>query len=74
MKITIEPTDVFDGVSCRVWEGEDDQGTPVHCYISRVAVPTERCTRDVERRFADRLKETRAPSPEIRALPLRLLL
>lgn len=77
MKLTIEPTDVFvtlSGVPCRIWEGADDEGTPVHCYVPLVAIRSEDVTPEVERRFAARLRETRAPSAEVRAIPARLVL
>jgi hypothetical protein len=77
MKLTIEPTSkvvMLNGtVDCRVWEGVDDEGIAVHCYIPRVAIPIN-APEPVARRFRERLLETRPPSPEVRAIPLRLIL
>lgn len=44
MKVTIEMTDELvrvDGVTCRIWKGEADNGVPVRVYVHRVAVPIE---------------------------------
>lgn len=76
MKLAIEPTSklvALDGLDCRVWEGVDDQGVRVHCYIARVAIPID-SSDDVTDRFARRLRETRAPSAEVLAIPARLIL
>ena len=87
MKITIESTDkvvqleVTDGrkhlyVPARVWEGETDKGTPVFCFITRIAptIPEPQLSPAVLDEFAKDLKETKAPSPAVRAIDLRLIL
>lgn len=69
MKITIESTSkaVFlNGMECRIWEGHTESGIPVHCYIPRVAVHKDEDTSQFERE----LKETRAPSAEVAAIPM----
>lgn len=41
MKITLEPTGRFErvnGVLCRVWTGETEQGTEIHTYVAMTAV------------------------------------
>jgi hypothetical protein len=76
MKLTIQPTSkvvTLNGVECRAWEGVDDEGTAVHCYIALVAVHID-APESVARRFREQLKEVRAPSPEVRAIPARLIL
>jgi hypothetical protein len=73
MKITIESTTktVFlDGVQCRVWEGATERGVPIHCFIPRVAVKNGE---DMSQ-FEAELKEQRAPSFEVAAIPLRMIL
>lgn len=74
MKITVENTSKvveLDGVPCRIWEGETDSGIKVHCFITRIAVDREE-TRLSE--FRTELQETRAPSAEMQAYPMRLIL
>lgn len=42
MKLTIESTTrviTVNGVPARVWEGKSEDGIPVYCAITRVAVP-----------------------------------
>lgn len=45
MKITLEPTTLVcrfaasDCISVRVWQGETDQGTPVHVFVALLANP-----------------------------------
>jgi len=80
MKITMESTDkivefVSDGaaIQCRIWEGETAAGVKVHCYIPRVAVANGQDSR-VYRDFETELKECRPASPEVWAIPLRLII
>jgi hypothetical protein len=73
MKITIESTlksVQLNGVPARIWEGHTDAGTPVHCYVTRIAVAKDADATQFERD----LKEHRAPSAEIQAIPLRMVL
>jgi hypothetical protein len=77
VKITLEPTTKLvelktstGTVPARIWEGKTDSGIPVHAYLTRIAAPL---TADLEQ-FERELKETRAPSPEVEAIPLRLIL
>jgi hypothetical protein len=75
IKLSLEPTDRIvevNGIPCRIWQGTTDAGVPVHCYITRIAVPTNKP--DECERFAAELKESAAPRPEVQAIPLRLLL
>ena len=77
MKITLENTSkiielVINGqrVPARIWEGETTAGIKCHAYITRIAVSH----RDDASEFELALQECRAPSSEIEAIPLRLVL
>ena len=77
MKITIESTTkVVDlqgdmgRMSARIWEGHTESGVPVHCYIVRIAAKRD-ANLDL---FEKELQECRAPSVELRTIPLRLIL
>lgn len=74
MKITIENTTKIvelNGVPARIWEGTTESGIKIHCYITRIAVDKDE-TRIEE--FEKELQETRTPSTEIQAIPVRLIL
>lgn len=73
MTITIHNTTkvvVMNGVPCRVWEGETESGIPLHCFIARVAVHNSLD----QSQFEHELQETRTPSAEVQAYPMRLVL
>ena len=79
MKITIESTTKFvelqtqfSRVPARVWEGTTEKGAKVVAFITRIASPETENQEDFERE----LQETphTAPSPEVQAFPLRLVL
>ena len=73
MKVTIHSTTKIvelNGVPARIWEGHTESGIPIHCYITRVAVENDQ---DVSQ-FKTELKECIAPSPEVAAIPLRIIL
>lgn len=75
MKLTIEPTDQVlevNGVPARQWEGYAEDGTPVVCLITRVAVP-ESAGAEAHARFARELQEKPPPSASV-SFPLRLIL
>ena len=73
MKVTLESTTKFvtlDGVPVRIWEGHTEAGVPVHAYITRIGL-----AKDADQEtFRRELAECRAPSAEVEAIPLRLLL
>jgi len=80
MKITIESTTtittlVVDGadVPARLWQGETADGTPVHCFITRISptIPKNDPRNEV---FARELKECAKPRPELAVIPLRMIL
>jgi len=73
MQIEIENTEkivTLDGIPARVWEGKTKSGIPVHCFVTRIS--PQRNT-DIEE-FEKELKQTKIPSPEVAAYPMRLLL
>lgn len=79
MKITIEsttkivlvkPAAFTQGMECRVWEGETEKGVKVQCLIPRIAVKLGEDTSQFEKE----LKEQRAPSAEVAAFPMRMIL
>ena len=57
-------------VRARIWEGHTESGIAVHAYIPRVAAGVHANLEEFERE----LTECRAPSPEVEAIPLRLVL
>lgn len=54
----------------RIWEGQTDSGIAVHCFITRIAVHNDANHSDFERE----LQEQRAPSADVAAIPMRLIL
>jgi hypothetical protein len=84
MKITIESTSKLvelqlrPGVVAlaRIWEGTTEHGTPVHCFITRVCptIPTPDLPKAVVEEFEASLRETRAPSALVEAIPMRMIL
>lgn len=77
MQVTLHPTTkvveiVIGGVlvPARIWEGQTASGIPCHAYITRIAAGKDE---DLEE-FELELKEQRAPSVPVAAIPLRLIL
>lgn len=73
MKITIESTSKIveiNGVPARIWEGETEKGIKVHAFITRIAAPKDQNLTEFEKE----LQEHRAPSAEIKAYPLSMIL
>lgn len=73
MRITVESTTktvTLNGVPARIWEGKTDSGIPCHVYVTRIAVERDQDNAEFERE----LQEHRPPSPEIEAIPLRLVI
>lgn len=76
MTITIESTSKvveLSGVQCRIWEGKTESGIEIHVYIPRLAV-REGQGEWIYAQFEQELVEQRKPSPEIEAIPLRMIL
>jgi hypothetical protein len=73
LKLIIENTTQItevNGVPCRMWQGVTESGIQVQCLITRVAVHNSRdCSQ-----FEAELQETRPPSVETLAFPLRMIL
>lgn len=73
MRITLESTSKVvevNGVPARIWEGATEMGIPIHVYVTRVAVEEHHNQEEFERQ----LQTHRAPSPEVQAIALRLVL
>jgi hypothetical protein len=76
MKVTMESTSKIvqlNGVPARIWEGTTETGIPCHVYVTRIAV-AEGLQPEQYRDFEVELSETRKPSAEIEAIPLRMIL
>lgn len=73
MKITIESTTKIvnaNGIDCRVWEGTTERGIAVQVLVPRIAVLKDADTSQ----FEAELQEQRAPTAEVSAWPLRMVL
>lgn len=60
-------------VDARIWEGVTEKGVKFHAYIVRVAVAKGQASSQYEQ-FETELRETRVPSADVAAIPLRLIL
>jgi len=62
-------------VPARIWEGQTEDGIPVHCYITRIcpSIPMP-LPADIEKKFATQLAEQKAPSAVVQSIPLRMIL
>ena len=75
MKITIVSTDKIvqlNEVPARLWTGETESGIPVHCYVTRISPQTDDPAAAMQ--FRAELIETAAPTPDVGAIPLRMIL
>jgi hypothetical protein len=73
MKMTIESTTRIvkaNGIDCRVWEGETERGVKVQVLIPRMQVKNGQDTSQ----FEAELKEHAAPSADVQAFPMRMIL
>lgn len=77
VKVTLESTDKIielatpqGMVPARIWEGMTESGIQVHAYITRIAAGEGQDLAEFERE----LRETRKPSADVQAIPLRLIL
>lgn len=73
MKIQLESTSKiveFNGVPARVWEGQTESGIRVHAYMTRIAVNKDEDTSEFEKE----LQEHKPPTPEIQAIPIRMII
>lgn len=84
MKITVESTSkivtLYVGgheVPARVWQGETQDGTPVQCFITRIApeIPkTDPHIDQLTQQFERELQRCADPRPTIEAIPLRMII
>ena len=58
-------------VPARLWEGVTESGTPVHCYITRIA-PTIPKDDPRQEEFVKELQECQAPT--VPGIPLKMIL
>lgn len=73
MKVTLSPTgkiDTINGSPARLWEGEDDFGTPVKAWIATISPQTHDAA--ANQRFADALRELK-PTPRSESFDIRFL-
>lgn len=80
MEIIVRATDKLvtletdtGAVPARIWQGRTSSGIPVHCYVTRIAVYEDRPAHELEQ-FERELQETEPPRPELKAIPLRMIL
>lgn len=74
MQVQIHSTSkiiTLNGIPARIWEGITDSGIKVHAYITRIAIDKDEKN---AAEFEKELQEHRTPSPEIEAIPLRMIL
>lgn len=73
MKITIESTTkviFINNIATRIWEGETEDGTKIHCYISQIAA-----NENVNvAKFYNDISNSKTPSPEVEAIPMEITL
>ena len=71
---TTEKIVTINGIPARIWEGvHEETGVAVHAYITRIGIPAD-TPPEKAIAFDRALVETRAPSPEVAAIPARLVL
>jgi hypothetical protein len=73
MKATLESTSKIvqvNGVPARIWEGKTESGIPFTAFVTRVMVSRNQDNSQ----FETELRETKAPSAESEAIPLRMVL
>lgn len=76
MKASIKSTSKIvhlNGVPARVWEGQTESGVKIHAYITRVAIDKDEKYEE-RKRFSNELQEHEPPTPEIEAIPGRMIL
>lgn len=73
MEIQLHNTEkvVFlNGVPARIWEGQTASGVRIHAYITRIGVEDSQDLAE----FEGELATASAPSREMEAIPLRMLI
>lgn len=61
----------LNGIPARIWEGKTDGGIPLHAYITRIAVDKEEDATHFESELDGSVS---TPTPDVDAIPLRLLI
>lgn len=75
MKLTITPTDRFESINGqphRIWQGEDEHGTPVHVYVRTVSPQTHDQAR--LKAFDRDLKALPSPRRELVSFDMRMVI
>ncbi len=75
MKLTIEPTDrmeTIEGVPCRRWQGQTEDGTPVHVWVRMLSPQTHDAQRLAV--FDRELKALPAVRRELVSFDMRIVL
>lgn len=63
-------------VPARIWQGETDDGIPVHCFVTRIALemrPEDPGYVEAAEKFERELHEVVVPRKPIQAIPMRLI-
>lgn len=68
--VTLTESSGSTRMQARIWEGCTEKGVRFHAYIVRVAVAKD----EDNSQFEAELKETRAPSADVAAIPMRMIL
>ena len=69
--VILKPDILTEGVPARVWFGETESGIKVNCFITRIFINKNEPR--VEE-FEKELQEQIPPTPDIEAIPGRLIL
>jgi hypothetical protein len=60
----------LSGVECRIWEGHTEKGIAMHAYIPILGVRDDNDASEFERD----LRKHRQRTPQVEAIPLRMLI
>jgi hypothetical protein len=79
MKVTITNTSkivTLNGVPARCWEGTTESGIPVTMFVTRIMVDNTKVDhlRGAMIEFEKELQEVAAPSAELQAIPLKMII
>ena len=72
MKIKLSQTSQIthlNGVPARIWEGETENGVPIVCFITRVAVRDDKDSSELERELL-----AEVPPKPVQSWPLSMIL
>ena len=71
--VILKPGELESGIPARVWEGKTNTGIKVVCFIPRIG-HNEDAPSSVVAEFTKELQECKKPSPEVAAIPMRLII